>query len=120
MVKLGKDEYEAKALLKPYSKAKNPTGVKNNTIAIIEDCTEITLAQTGKTRMLKFKEYEKALPLNKTNKAALVKLFGDDTDDWIDKEVKLIIVMANNPKGGEAASIRIKNKDWMPGDDDDE
>jgi hypothetical protein len=118
MTKLDKSVYEPKTLLKPKTK-KNPDGVTSGDIATVAKVEEATLPQTGKTWMIKFKEYKDSLALNKTNIQMMVKLFGDDTDNWIKQQVKLVIVLANNPKGGEALSIRIKGKDYT-GEEEEE
>jgi hypothetical protein len=118
MTKLSKDVYEPKNLLKAKSK-KYPEGVTDGVIVTVQKVEEATLPQTGKTWMLKFKEYKDALALNKTNIQMMVKLFGDDTDEWIKKEVMLKVLLVNNPKGGETLGIRIKAKDYT-GDDEEE
>ena len=128
MTKLGKEEYEGKMLLKPYSKD-NPDGVKvapmGKVIVQIRKVENIPLPKTGKTWLMTFREYpDAALALNKTNLKMMVKLHGDDTDDWLKEKVALTVVRANNPQGkGEDAtvdSLRIKAEDWTYGDDEGE
>ena len=41
--------------------------------------------------VLSFKETEKGLPLNKTNAKILSEQFGDETDLWINKQIRLRI-----------------------------
>jgi hypothetical protein len=116
---LAKESYESRKMLKPKSK-KNLDGVVNGSIALIEDVEETTLPVTGKTYMMKFKQYKLALPLNKTNLQSCVSIFGsNNTDKWVGREVMLVNVLANNPKGGETLSIRIKPKDYVPGEDEE-
>ena len=76
----------------------------------ITACTLEKLPQTGETYVLAFAETEKVLPLNITNLRRLVENFGDNTDNWINKRVKLIKVLVNNPqKGVETESLRIQS-----------
>jgi hypothetical protein len=51
--------------------------------------TKIVLSFVGK---------QKKMSLNKTNAGALVRLFGDDTDQWHGREVMLVPTMASNQK----------------------
>jgi hypothetical protein len=120
MGKIDKKDYEGKMLLKPRSKT-NPQGVKDGEIVTVSIVEKIPLPQTGDSWVVSFKEHPEALAMNKTNLKMMVKLFGDDTDDWLKQKVKLIVVLANNPKGGgETPSVRIKRKDWQYGDDENE
>lgn len=47
-----------------------------------------------------FIDTEKQLPLNKTNALDIAQLYGDDTDDWIGKQIRLYRdkVMFNNKR----------------------
>jgi len=120
MPKIDKSFYEGKPLLKPRSK-KNLTGVKDGEIVTISTVELVKLPKTGDTYMEKFKEHEESLALNKTNVKAQVDLFGDDTDKWIGEEVKLIVILANNPQTGkETPTVRVKPKDWQYGDEEAE
>lgn len=122
MVKLEKEEYEGKMLLKPYSK-KNPDGVHDGDIVTIRKVEKQKLKQTGDTYLMTFKEYPtNALALNKTNLQKCVELFGNETDDWVKETVKLFVTEAPNPqnKGILTPTIRIKAKDWEYGDDERE
>lgn len=38
---------------------------------------------------LHFVDQDKSLPVNKTNALTLAELYGDDTDDWCDKEIRV-------------------------------
>jgi hypothetical protein len=118
--KIEKEFYEGKPLLKPRNK-KNPTGVKTEgEIDTIQAVELIKLPKTGNTYMEKFKEHEESLALNKTNVKSQVDLFGDNTDAWIGQQVKLIVILANNPQTGrETPTIRVKPKDWEYGDDEE-
>lgn len=57
----------------------------------------------------KVKDHEKALILNKTNIGTLVKLFGDDTDDWEGQKITLYVTEATF-KGETCNALRIKSK----------
>jgi hypothetical protein len=120
-MKLKKEEYEGRMLLKPKSK-KNPDGASDGDIVTVRKVESVKLPQTGDTWMVTFREYpENALALNKTNLKEMVTLFGDETDDWLKEKVQLTIVNANDPhKNKMVESIRIKGKDWKYGDDEDE
>jgi len=90
---------------KPFLKAKDINDKKPVTIESIRLAT----LRSGETYVVKFKEYEYELPLNKTNLDKLIKIFGDETDEWIGKTVKLYKVIVNNPKTmEEVESIRIR------------
>jgi hypothetical protein len=120
MPKIEKEDYEGKPLLKPRSKT-NLNGVRDGEIVTVVHVEKTKLPQTGDSWVTTFKEHEASLAMNKTNLKMMVKLFGDNTDNWLKEKVKLIIVLANNPKEGkEGPAIRIKRKDWQYGDDENE
>lgn len=120
-VSFEKADYEGMMYLKPFNKKTNPAGVKDGSVVTISHVEKIKLPQTGDSWVLTFKEFEPKFPLNKTNIKKLVDLFGEKHRDIVGKQVKLIVVLANNPKGGgEVPSIRIKNKNWEYGDDEGE
>jgi hypothetical protein len=54
-------------------------------------------------------KHEKALILNKTNIASIVKLYGDDTDDWENQQITLYVGEATF-KGESCEAIRIRSK----------
>ena len=103
MPKLTPDEYAlGTALLKAVDLPKYANK------ATIEDVHYVQLSVTGNSLMVKFKEFEKELPLNKTNVNALVKLLGDVTEDWIGKVVMLLKVPTKNPQSGaQVEGVRI-------------
>ena len=98
LTKLSKTEYESTLL-------KAGDLEEDIVIVTIENEGMENLPQTGPTRCVRFKEYEKSLPLNKTNTKALVDLLGDETDDWIGKKVKLVKSMAQNPDTGKMQNV---------------
>ena len=59
--------------------------------------------------VLYFKDVEKGMVLNKTNKNTLVDLYGEETDDWIDKKIILISVDVD-AFGETQAALRISHK----------
>lgn len=64
-----------------------------------EDDTIVTVAKVGQANiakdgepqdikwMIRFKEFDKPMVLNRTNISLLGNFLGDDTDDWIGKQV---------------------------------
>ena len=53
--------------------------------------------------------FKRPLNLNKTNMAVLVAEFGDETDEWKGKPIRLVKSMANNPQTHvQVETIRIK------------
>lgn len=57
---------------------------------------EIGQGEKSKNKIaLSFKEIEKRLILNKTNAAILSESFGNETDEWIEKKIKLNITKVN-------------------------
>ncbi len=53
--------------------------------------------------------FKRPLNLNKTNMATLVAEFGDETEDWKGKPIRLVKSMANNPQThAQVETIRIK------------
>lgn len=59
--------------------------------------------------VVSFRDHAKELVLNKTNAAAVAKLYGDDSDDWIGKKIALH-VMEVESFGDVVQAIRVKNK----------
>jgi hypothetical protein len=47
-------------------------------------------SKEGKKLILSFKGKDKKMVCNKTNAKTLEKLYGDDTDDWIGRPIKLV------------------------------
>lgn len=59
--------------------------------------------------MVKFKEFSKPMVLNSTNIRTLERLLGDETDDWVGKEV-VLYVDENVSFGGElVGGLRLKS-----------
>ena len=75
-----------------------PTDIPSRrTVMTIDHEEVVKMPQTGDTHCLFFTGYEKPLPLNKTNLAKMVELFGDDSDNWKEKKIALTKEKANNP-----------------------
>lgn len=60
--------------------------------------------------VLSFEETEKELALNKTNAKIMAEAFGDDTDDWDNKVIQLIIITTSNGKPGIQVRVPRKRK----------
>jgi hypothetical protein len=61
-------------------------------VMTIREVTQETIGQgkdAAEKFVLYFEEEERGLVLNKTNVGTIAKLHGDDTDDWIGKQVTL-------------------------------
>lgn len=83
--------------------------VKDGQIFTIEVFEKIT-SRIGDRPLIRFKNVEQPFGLNATNADKLVELFGDDTDDWEGKKIKLIKVRARNPQlGKEVDALRIQS-----------
>ena len=52
-----------------------------------------------------FDAFKRPLNLNKTNTAMIVSLFGDETEDWKGKTVRLTKSTANNPQTNKAVDV---------------
>lgn len=82
-------------------------------IVTITDVTEEEMKTDSGEKELKlfvyFKEFEKALILNKTNGNTLFDLCGEDTDDWAGKRVKLVTGMTTF-QGKAMECIRVSTK----------
>jgi hypothetical protein len=57
---------------------------------------------------LTFTRTDKGFILNKTNRDILVKLYGDDTDDWIGKRIQLYPTEVQYGAKGMVPAIRIR------------
>lgn len=58
--------------------------------------------------MLHFEGREKKFSLNVGNLDAMISLYGEQTDDWVGKEINLRTVSANKPNGEPTIGIRIE------------
>ena len=73
--------------------------VKNGTRLTIEKAEEIK-TQIGARVILRFKGIEIPLSLNKTNMDWMIKKYGNNTDKWIGKILKIRLEETTNPKAG--------------------
>lgn len=106
-------------------------------VLTIKKFTQETLGQgrdAAEKWIVFFKEMDKGLVLNKTNANAIAKLYGDDTDDWIGRQVTLfatevqfkdemveaIRIRSKPPKAAAKAKVKAAAPPREPGDDDDE
>jgi len=71
--------------------------------------TDVTFEDVGDSKKLVayFNGKQKGLVLNKTNARAIAKIFGDDSRDWIDKEV-IITETVVDFRGDAVPTIRVK------------
>jgi F0F1-type ATP synthase alpha subunit len=82
-------------------------------IVTIRDATSEVLGQgqdAQRKLIVHFRETEKGLACNKTNAGIIAKLYGDDTDFWIGKQ---IILWPNHDvafKGEIVSAIRVRSK----------
>lgn len=77
----------------------------------VESVDEEDLPQTGLSIVVKFAEFENKLPLNATNRNALIDLLGDETDAWKGRVVVLVKVPTKNPQtGASVEGIRVMEK----------
>ena len=61
----------------------------------------------AKKLILSFEGTEKELVVNKTNGRAIGAMFGDETDNWIGKEIKLYTAMVDF-QGSQVPAIRVQ------------
>ncbi len=73
---------------------------------IIANVEMETLGEDRKP-VLYFQGRKKGLALNKTNGGRIALLYGDDTDDWIGKEITLVAAEVDF-KGDTVMAVRIK------------
>ncbi len=75
----------------------------------------VEMEQVGKEEKLTihFVDEDKTLPVNKTNALSIAELYGDDTDDWCDKEIRIFrdITMFN---GKRVSCMRVGNPESSP------
>jgi hypothetical protein len=103
MVKLNEEKYRG-LFLKAGDLAEDSSLVKIQRYGVVE-----IPGQKDPADALYFEGLKRPLNQNKTNFAVLVGEFGDETDDWIGKPVKLVKSMAKNPQTGMSVeTIRIK------------
>lgn len=66
-------------------------------------------SQADEKWVLVFKEDDRGLVLNKTNSNTICKLYGDDTDDWVGKQIMLYATEVQF-QGDMVEAIRIRSK----------
>lgn len=74
---------------------------------LIMDRAEFENLGDDRKLILYFKGQEKGLVLNKTNANTIAKLYGDDTDGWIGKEIVLFDVPVDF-RGETVQAIRVR------------
>lgn len=77
-------------------------------VATIKDFEATSMGQNDERKMvLKFRELDKDLVLNKTNGRKLGELFGHDPDAWINRKVMLFPTWVDF-RGEEVLTVRIR------------
>jgi len=98
-------------------KSEDLGGIGKSTIVTIADVTEgeVQDEKKGTKRgwVLAFVGKDKALFCNTTNTNQMIDLFGDDTDAWFDKHIKLICVRVDFA-GKKVPAIRIEPAPVVP------
>jgi hypothetical protein len=103
MVKLSEDQYKG-TFLKADDLSDESVLVKIVRFAMVE-----IENQKEPQEALYVDAFKRPVSLNKTNMQTLVKEFGDETDDWKDRHIRLVKSMANNPQThAQVETIRIK------------
>jgi hypothetical protein len=59
--------------------------------------------------VITFEELDKGLACNRTNAQTIAKLYGDDTDDWIGKQITLFATEVDF-KGDQVLAIRVRTR----------
>jgi hypothetical protein len=95
------------------SKYLKKSDVTHEPVVTIRALAQVNVAQEGKPQELKwvmyFNEYEKGLVLNGTNIKLTAKAYGDESDGWVGKRVKLWNdESVTDLKGQLVGGIRIK------------
>lgn len=76
-------------------------------IVTISKCV-IERMQDGEEKgVMYFKGGKKGMVVNVTNRKAMEGAFGDDTDDWIGKKIKMFTVQTQNPAGDIVEGLRV-------------
>lgn len=83
----------------------------NDTVVTIKDFQQETLgigAQAQEKWVLYFRENKKGLALNKTNGKILVKMLGEEMEDWIGHKISLYVKDDVEYQGDIVSAIRIR------------
>ena len=91
-------------IISNYLNAENATELNHKTLSIYEVKTEIISDVTK--MVIGFEGVEKVLVVNKTNNLTMTEAYGEETDNWRDKKVRLDIVGVMF-KGKRTPSIQI-------------
>lgn len=81
--------------------------LQDRTVTVIMDRVEIRDIGDGTKPVLYFQHKEKGLVLNKTNSNNIAIAYGDDTDDWVGRELLLYPTMVDF-QGRSVPAIRVK------------
>jgi len=84
-----------------------PADLEGQPVVTIAKVERQTFTDGGQGIVLTFKEMNKPMTVNRTNGKQLVKAFGDESDNWIGKQVELFTVKTQKPDGTPTDGIRI-------------
>ena len=89
--------------------------IKDADVITILDGGKITTSEYGEQKVFKVKTRngEKNLSLNQTSENNLIDAFGDSTEDWIGKEVKVWLIRTSTGKW----AVYLAPKDWIMNDE---
>lgn len=93
------------------SKYMRKEDIEEDTIMTIKDCTLEDVGQDQQKEQrwaLWFKEFPKAMILNVTTIRVLEQAFGDDTDDWMGKRVKVYVDPNVSFQGRVVGGLRLR------------
>jgi hypothetical protein len=78
-------------------------------VCTIKDCKLEEISQQGETKwILYFREHQKGLVLNTTTIRVLEQAFGDNSDDWIGKRVKVYVDPNVSFQGRVVGGLRLR------------
>jgi len=85
-----------------------PHDLRGGTPTVIMNAIEAVKMGDDTKFVLSFQGKEKGLILNKTNCSMIEKLYGEDTDGWMNKPIMLITDWTQNPSGQQVECIRVR------------
>lgn len=78
-------------------------------VCTIKDCKLEEISQQGETKwILYFREHQKGLVLNTTTIRVLEQAFGDTTEDWVGKRVKVYVDPNVSFQGRVVGGLRLR------------
>ena len=89
------------------SKYLSANDIPEDNIRLIMDHVETTELEGKQKLVLFFKRAKKGMILNKTNASNIAAAYGDDTDDWLEKELVLFTTWVDY-QGKSVEAIRVR------------